>query len=353
LHGYLDLPATVIMDTVTMLEKEGLAVSLEDFHFSILLEEDDGLVNDAITPPKLFGQYEHSRFVREPYEVGFVTLSLDEDINFCSHGISPLGGIARARGSFHHVLLGQQAFWTDFRKNIFLRGRKCPRMYAAEQYRLKAPSRAMNESVAKKSKEVAATPEEVIRAIGSLTDAELKKLNDYARIAILALGKYAGVSDAKDLLQEAIQRVLEDKRHWKPAKIDFVGFLIGAMKSIASSWKNHAKRTPPTIRESDFPEPDKESPPNPYDLARDSRSGPLQQLLDSDLPPQEWLVGEIETMFADDPVCSLILGAWRDGENGSMIMKTLELSRTQYDTAVRRIGRKVLKRWPEGRPNVR
>jgi DNA-directed RNA polymerase specialized sigma24 family protein len=211
----------------------------------------------------------------------------------------------------------------------------------------------MNESVAKKSKEVTATPEEVIRAVENLTDAELKKLNDYARMTVLALGRYAGTIDANDLLQEAIQRVLGEKRHWKPAKVDFVGFLIGAMKSIASNWKAQAKRNPPTIRESDFPEADEESPPSPFELARDSRPEPLQELLDSDLPTEEWLVEEIEALFADDTICSLILGAWRDGENGPTIMKTLELTRTQYDTAVRRINRRILKRWPEGRPNVR
>jgi RNA polymerase sigma-70 factor (ECF subfamily) len=211
----------------------------------------------------------------------------------------------------------------------------------------------MNESVAKKSKEVAATPEEVIQAVEALTQAELKKLNDYARIAIIALGRYAGTSDAGDLLQEAIKRVLEEKRHWKPAKVDFLGFLIGAMKSIVSSWKTQTKRNPATIRESDFPEADEEVPPTSSDLARDVRPDPLQQLLASDQPTEEWLVAEIEAMFADDAVCSLILGAWRDGENGPTIMETLELSRTQYDTAVRRISRKILKRWPEGRPNVR
>lgn len=211
----------------------------------------------------------------------------------------------------------------------------------------------MIESVAKKSKGMTATPEEVLQAIEALTVAELKKLNEYARIAVFALGRYAGVTDGDDLLQVAIQRVLEEKRHWKPAKVDFVGFLIGSMKSIASSWKARAKRNPPAIRESEFPEVDEGTPLNPFELAADPRPDALQELLDSDLPTQEWLVQEIEALFADDPICSLILGAWSDGENGPTIMKTLELTRTQYDTAVRRIVRKIHKRWPEGRPDVR
>jgi DNA-directed RNA polymerase specialized sigma24 family protein len=211
----------------------------------------------------------------------------------------------------------------------------------------------MDESVTKKSKEMTATPGEVLQAIESLTVAELKKLNEYAGFAVFALGRYAGVTDGDDLLQVAIQRVLEEKRHWKPAKVDFVGFLIGSMKSIASSRKTRAKRNPPVIRESEFPEADEETLLNPFGLAADPRPHALQELLDSDLPTQEWLVKEIEALFANDSVCYLILGAWSDGENGPTIMTTLELTRTQYDTAVRRIVRKIHKRWPEGRPDVR
>jgi DNA-directed RNA polymerase specialized sigma24 family protein len=212
--------------------------------------------------------------------------------------------------------------------------------------------RTMHEPAMKKSKEVDATPEEVTQAIESLTPAELNKLHDYARTRIFSLGRHAGSADAGDLLQEAVRRVLEEKRHWKPAKVDFVGFLIGVMKSIASSWKTRAERNPPTIRDSDFAETDDGAESNPFELAADTRPDALRQLMDGDLPTQEWLVHEIEQLFSEDPICSLICGAWGDGDNGPEIMKTLELTRTQYDTAVRRIDRKIHKRWPDGRPNV-
>jgi hypothetical protein len=89
LDGHLDLPATVVMDTMTLLERERLAMNLEDFELSVFFEENDRIIDDAAAPPKLFGENKYRRSLREPYEIGFATLSLDENINFCSHGISP------------------------------------------------------------------------------------------------------------------------------------------------------------------------------------------------------------------------------------------------------------------------
>jgi hypothetical protein len=89
LYGHLNLPAMVVVNPVTMLEREGLAMNFEDFNISILLEEGDGLINDATATPKLFDEYEHSSSFWKLHEIGFVTLALDKNINFCCHSISP------------------------------------------------------------------------------------------------------------------------------------------------------------------------------------------------------------------------------------------------------------------------
>jgi hypothetical protein len=100
LHGYLDVPAMVMMDTVTMLEREGLAMNIKDFEISVLLKEDNAVIDVSTTPPKFFRKNKYSGSLRKLYEIWFATFSLDENVNFCSHGISPLGAITRARGGF-------------------------------------------------------------------------------------------------------------------------------------------------------------------------------------------------------------------------------------------------------------
>ena len=81
-----------------------------------------------------------------------------------------------------------------------------------------------------------ATPEEVVKAIESLSDGQLLKLQRSAKWRIRGLGRMALGRDHKDLLNEAITRTLEGKRTWAKDKVDFPGHLIGAMQSISSGW---------------------------------------------------------------------------------------------------------------------
>jgi hypothetical protein len=52
-------------------------------------------------------------------------------------------------------------------------------------------------------------------------------------------------------------------------------------------------------------------------------------------------------------LASLIFSEWRRQTKGPEIMKALDLTRKEYDTAVRRMDRAIQKRWPEGMPHVR
>src|SRR5262245_33912637 len=84
--------------------------------------------------------------------------------------------------------------------------------------------------------EKAATPAEITAAINGLSEAELVRLRQYAYARVRLLGRKAGTESGDDLLQAAIADLLEDKRRWDKAKVDFMGFLFGAMKSISSNW---------------------------------------------------------------------------------------------------------------------
>jgi len=84
------------------------------------------------------------------------------------------------------------------------------------------------------SVEMVASPDEVREAIASLTEAESVKLQRLAEGAAFRLRRHVWGKDAKDILHEAIRRVLENKRHWKTQKVDFIGFLAGKTKKVAT-----------------------------------------------------------------------------------------------------------------------
>jgi hypothetical protein len=81
------------------------------------------------------------------------------------------------------------------------------------------------------SVEMVAGPEEVREAIASLTEAESVKLQRLAEGAAYRLRRRIWGKDANDILHEAIRRVLENKRHWKPKKVDSLGFLLASFQA--------------------------------------------------------------------------------------------------------------------------
>jgi hypothetical protein len=86
-----------------------------------------------------------------------------------------------------------------------------------------------------------ASLEDIRRAVQSLTEADMAKLDVYAENRIRRIGLAASGHDAHGLLTEAMDSLLEvGRRHWYPDKVDLVGFLIGAMRSISSNWARKA-----------------------------------------------------------------------------------------------------------------
>jgi DNA-directed RNA polymerase specialized sigma24 family protein len=203
--------------------------------------------------------------------------------------------------------------------------------------------------------DLVASPDEVQQAIASLTEAELVKLRRMAEGASFRLRRKVWGTGANDILQEATLRVLEEKRHWKPQKVDFVGLLAGIIASIESAWRKRGKRGETPVLESDLPatNSDGETVPTVLQQAADHRPTPERQLIESEALTQEQLLQQIEELFSEDSLAALIFSEWQRGTNGPEIMKALDLTRQDYDTAVRRMDRAIAKRWPEGMPYVR
>jgi DNA-directed RNA polymerase specialized sigma24 family protein len=199
-----------------------------------------------------------------------------------------------------------------------------------------------------------AGPDEVRQAISLLTDGELLKLKRLAEQAIYRLRWKVWSVDADDLLHDAILRLLEEKRRWKPKRVDLMGQIAGIIASIESSWRKSGKRSQPPLLETDLvtDNADGEAVPTALDLAADQRHGPEQRIIAGEKLTEEQLVNQIEELFSEDSLASLVFSEWQRGTTGPEIMKALDLTRQQYDTAVRRMDRVIQKRWPEGMPHV-
>jgi hypothetical protein len=203
--------------------------------------------------------------------------------------------------------------------------------------------------------EMVAGPDEVLEAIASLTEAESVKLKRLAEGAAYRLRRRIWGTNGDDILQVAIHRVLENKRHWKPQKVDFVGFLAGVVSSIEFDWRKQGKRGELPVLETDLPasNADGDEMPNAIQLAVNQEPNPEQQIIESEKLPQEELFQQIQSLLSEDSLASLIFSERRRGTKGPEIMKVLDLTRTEYDTAVRRMDRAIQKNWPEGMPHVR
>lgn len=201
-----------------------------------------------------------------------------------------------------------------------------------------------------------ASLEDIRQAIRSLTEADWVALNTYAENRIRRIGLSASNRDAHGLLTEAMNSLLETgRRHWYPGKVDLPGFLMGAMWSISSNWARKGVSGQGEISDADLLRISEigENSRRTTQSAQASGPGPEDQLLQNDCQTEEALVEEIETLFKDQLLASLILDGWKAGMKGPEIIEALNIDETQYRTAVRLIRRRIAARWPKGMPYVR
>src|SRR5690349_5849511 len=81
---------------------------------------------------------------------------------------------------------------------------------------------------------IPANRQEIEQAIEGLTEAELVRLQKIATFRHRSLGTRGAGRNEGDLLSDAIIAVLEGRRKWFKEKVDFMGFLQGVMRSLAS-----------------------------------------------------------------------------------------------------------------------
>ena len=159
-----------------------------------------------------------------------------------------------------------------------------------------------------------ATPEEAAAALENLGEA------DRIRLAMLARSRLHGESGAwEDLLQEALKRILDGTRKW-PRGLPIIAFVAGVMRSLAGEYRKQQRQSGASA----------ESLP----LA-DSNPGP-----DSHAETKSEIEA-IENHFGDDEDALAVIMARFEGYSPEEIQAMFSMTKTRYDSTLKRIRRKI------------
>ncbi len=187
----------------------------------------------------------------------------------------------------------------------------------------------------------AAPRPDIERAILALTDGELLRLRAYARWRVRSLGDRCVEYSHEDLLSEALAAAIEGRRHWYPERVELLGFLFGAMRSIADNW---GKRSRAAERLAPHAQPD------------DMGGATSDDVLSGQPSPEETVIARqhkesVLRLFDDDPVATLVICELDEGASLKDIRTKFGLTRLEYKAALKRLRRK-LARGTDGGKNV-
>jgi DNA-directed RNA polymerase specialized sigma24 family protein len=173
-------------------------------------------------------------------------------------------------------------------------------------------------------------PVETALALQLVNDMDLLRLKTIARLH--ARGLPPDVS-WEDLLQEAFTRVLVGSRR-QPEGVTTVPFLAGVMRSLKSEhWRRVQARS---------------GSPGTLGSDRPGIEAREVELRDPSPDPERSLVAQqeltaIRRLFADDAVALQIITGLGDGLSAERIRSTYRISRTDYDSARKRMRRRLLR----------
>lgn len=166
------------------------------------------------------------------------------------------------------------------------------------------------------------TPAERALARGLVTEIELVRLKAIARLYAWGLPPDMGWAD---LLQEALLRVLQGSRR-RPDNVSMIAFVTGIMRSLKA--EQHRRRQ-------------REAPSGSGDNVAAATLDPAPDAERSLAARQE--LAAIYRLFADDAVATRILNGLGSGLSPEEICAANGLSRTDYESARRRMRRCLLR----------
>jgi DNA-directed RNA polymerase specialized sigma24 family protein len=174
-------------------------------------------------------------------------------------------------------------------------------------------------------------PTESLQALKLVSEMDLLRLKTIARLHARGLPPDVGW---EDLLQEAITRVLTGARRAPPG-VAIVAFLAGVMRSLRSEhWRRFGGRARSRAGVAG----------EPRSLAKREATA----LREAAPEPERSLIAleqleAITRLFAADPVVLGIIDALGAGLTAEQICRRLALSRTDYDSARKRMRRCLLR----------
>lgn len=174
-----------------------------------------------------------------------------------------------------------------------------------------------------------ATDDDVEKALADLSDEDLLRL-DLAANSLVASSE---IVSPETLWKEAVESVLNQTRKW-PTNVKFVTFLFNAMRSISDGYRKKQSRMFRLLDDDDL----------------DSDSGnPEEQMLEAE---HEKFVHarykELWELFSGDEMSEAILLGREDNLSPKEIQDNFEMSETQYASTLRRMRRKMAKKFPRG-----
>jgi len=188
----------------------------------------------------------------------------------------------------------------------------------------------------------AASVEEVNHAIAALTDEQAVKLRVISNHRHRSLGKRGAGRDPNHLLLDAINALLEGKRHWYPASCDLVRFLDQAMRSIADHLRTAKRHVGDDALDRAVPPPAELTFDELAEATPAGTPNPQQQL---EAEEHETLARQMyerfRAAFDEDFVGQLVYEALADSRTPGEIRESLGLSMKEYETVVKRVRRTV------------
>jgi hypothetical protein len=202
--------------------------------------------------------------------------------------------------------------------------------------------------------EKVATVEEVSDAIEKVSPDGWAKIYAFARNRARFMALYGGAVDESDLVQQAIAVLLQERRTWKPSQVNFVGLLIGAIRSIASNHKAKSLSSGYSIPESQIaPTDDGDESEALTALCADSRPNQEQTMIQAEREADNVVrVQELYGFSDRDKEARDVMDGWRAGMSGTEIMEVLEIDRKGYETIAKRIRRNSVERWSKVNTHV-
>lgn len=174
-----------------------------------------------------------------------------------------------------------------------------------------------------------ASQHEVECALRNLTDEDIYRLE---KAALFLVGNNS-ITNPRKILRETIKSALSGDRHWC-TEVKFMTFLQQALRSNADNYHKKQRRMYRLLKAGNV---------------GDEGKSPEEKLL---MYEHEVLVkkryDEVWKIFKDDNVVESIFLGREEEMKPQEIMDTFDISKTEYNSALRRIRRKISKKFPDG-----